>query len=471
MSLSNDSFLRWDAAQVSTFINSILKTNGGGDQQQQIGNLFLDNNIDGSLLPFITTDHLKEIGINSLHTRLLIKKAISDLIIKNYQKNPPKSTNDPEHKLHNLNINDNYVSQESLNLSTVLMKDMIKKLSIEIQKHPQFSAPLASPSPQDLKRLNDNFTKLKADLIPVLKVLKETKPLPTPTLDPGSTVSLLDSSPIYHTSSENSEKKELTRSNSTSTSSGPKESKTPTSPTYSHRFSSGTLLSMGTGKIISQTVPKYVEPKLASSFSLQNVSESTSSQNKHRLGSGTGNAATSGGASLGSNLENQQHSKRASSHSPNVPPTATYRHQDKPPGTTAAGTAASGTTTNSSTMGGSTTSTHPTSSSSGSNEPLKQLRASTDDSCLKILQQAMKRHHIPKEDWSKYVLVICYGDKERILKLAEKPVIIFKELQELGKHPAIMLRQLADAKMNNLEDDGTLYEDSRIGSDIPGGLL
>ena len=81
----------------------------------------------------------------------------------------------------------------------------------------------------------------------------------------------------------------------------------------------------------------------------------------------------------------------------------------------------------------------------------------------------MKRHHIPRDDWLKYVLVICYGDKERILKLAEKPVIIFKELQELGKHPAIMLRQLAATVTD--DNDSELYEDSRIGDDVPGGTL
>ena len=67
--ISNDSFLQWDAAQVSTYINSILP-----HEQRRIGNVFLDNNVDGSLLPFITTEHLKEIGIISLKTRLVIKK-------------------------------------------------------------------------------------------------------------------------------------------------------------------------------------------------------------------------------------------------------------------------------------------------------------------------------------------------------------------------------------------------------------
>ena len=83
----------------------------------------------------------------------------------------------------------------------------------------------------------------------------------------------------------------------------------------------------------------------------------------------------------------------------------------------------------------------------------------------------MKRHHIPREDWSRYVLVICYGDKERILKLAEKPVVIFKELLELGKHPAIMLRQLADSSTDDSGPESAMYNDARIGTEIPGGTL
>ncbi|KAF6072521.1 SAM domain (Sterile alpha motif) family protein [Candida albicans] len=97
--ISNDSFLQWDAAQVSTYINSILP-----HEQRRIGNVFLDNNVDGSLLPFITTEHLKEIGIISLKTRLVIKKGISDLIAAHYSKYPPKSYNDPDYKLNHATL-------------------------------------------------------------------------------------------------------------------------------------------------------------------------------------------------------------------------------------------------------------------------------------------------------------------------------------------------------------------------------
>lgn len=79
-----------------------------------------------------------------------------------------------------------------------------------------------------------------------------------------------------------------------------------------------------------------------------------------------------------------------------------------------------------------------------STEPLKQLRASKEDSCERILKNAMKRHNLSDQDWRQYVLVICYGDQERILDLEEKPVVIFKNLKQQGLHPAIMLRRRGD---------------------------
>lgn len=99
--------------------------------------------------------------------------------------------------------------------------------------------------------------------------------------------------------------------------------------------------------------------------------------------------------------------------------------------------------------------------SSGSNEPLKQLRASKEDSCERILKNAMKRHHLNEQDWKQYVLVICYGDQERILDLEEKPVVIFKNLKQQGLHPAIMLRRRGDFEELNMS-----------GEDVtPGGRL
>ncbi|GMM38615.1 Ste50 protein [Saccharomycopsis crataegensis] len=90
-------------------------------------------------------------------------------------------------------------------------------------------------------------------------------------------------------------------------------------------------------------------------------------------------------------------------------------------------------------------------------EPLKQLKAKYDDPCYKVLQKAMIKHKINNVDWRNYVLVICYGDKERILGPEEKPVKVFKELQDKGgQHPSFMIRQLeaASPSSDRFDDDG-----------------
>ncbi|CCC68968.1 hypothetical protein NCAS_0B08840 [Naumovozyma castellii] len=117
-------------------------------------------------------------------------------------------------------------------------------------------------------------------------------------------------------------------------------------------------------------------------------------------------------------------------------------------------------------------------------EPLKQLRASKEDSCERILKNAMKRHNLNDKDWKQYVLVICYGDQERILELNEKPVLIFKNLKQQGLHPAIMLRRRGDFEelsLGNVNDndngDGTFIPShneslNRPNDDVtPGGRL
>lgn len=96
-------------------------------------------------------------------------------------------------------------------------------------------------------------------------------------------------------------------------------------------------------------------------------------------------------------------------------------------------------------------------------EPLKQLRASKEDSCERVLKSAMARYNLNDQDWRKYVLVICYGEQERILDLNEKPVVIFKNLKQQGLHPSIMLRKRGDFQ----ELDMTQYN----GDITPGGRL
>lgn len=214
---SNDSFLLWDPAQVSNFIGSSI--------DKSTGSLFLNNNLDGLLLPYLTTEHLRELGIEKLNLRLQVKRVIAELVHKHQQES---TTSAP------ININNNYLHVESLSLALALLRESFNKISLEQQQLHQFqiqqlqlrqqqqqqqfqqqfqqqmaqqvqhlSAP-SSPSQQqiELQRLHENLNKLKSELIPAMRLIKESKPLPTPTLDPGSTIHNLDS-PTFSVLSSN----------------------------------------------------------------------------------------------------------------------------------------------------------------------------------------------------------------------------------------------------------------------------
>jgi len=415
-------FLKWDPAQVSGFIRSVLP-----EEDEHLAANFLHHNIEGNLLPLLTTENLQELGVEKLRSRLVIKRAISDLVVDHYLKFPQSSFNDPDYNLANCNVNDNYVSIEALSLSSVLISDMLTKIS-----HIKLSAGTEDNDTKvEIKRLQDSVAKLKAEVVPISRIVKKSKPLPTPTLDPGLASSALDS-PTFSLRSDTSDPPQENHNSLSRSSSGKEDhtlyqlflsSQIP-SPTFSKRFSSGTLLSMGTGKVIQQSITE--QPR--GEFKHLGAPDSASDE-RPRL------------------IENKSQPSKI-----NV--ISDEHYNAKPLLKQAVST-------------NSITKSHNLYNQAAPlNEPLKQLRASSEDSCLKILQQAMKRYRIPRDAWSKYVLVVCYGDKERILKLAEKPVSIVKELHELGKHPTIMLRQLADTTQ-----EGKRYEDSRIAEEIPGGTL
>ncbi|SGZ50828.1 CIC11C00000000707 [Sungouiella intermedia] len=450
-----ESFLSWDPAQVSSYLRSYV--------DQDVTAAFIENNIDGSLLPFLTTEHLRELGIPKLGSRLRAKRAINDLMAQQFADAVPTGPNDPNFRLTSVNINSNYVSMEALSLCAVLLRDINK-----------FLEPKPDTDALDLRKLNDNFNKLKTDLNPVIRLMKESKPLPTPTLDPSVGVLLptYSSNSIYSTNSwltSESDGNNTSSGGSAPAASASAASSVPSSapslapssapgssgatttltllqtnsipkstsnsslqrqpsvasPTYSKRFSSGSVLSMGVGKITevkSAAAGRYLnKPRLV---------EARQSPITHE---------SEGGELPGLKLLLQLQMVTGG------PPSLKTKASTN-------------------LMATSRTVTEMPHSQTG-NQPLKQLKASTDDTCLKVLQLAMRRHHIPREKWSKYVLVICYGDKERILKLTEKPVLVFKELQGHEKNPTIMLRELA---VTNTKEQ---YEDSRIGDEIPGGTL
>lgn len=80
--------------------------------------------------------------------------------------------------------------------------------------------------------------------------------------------------------------------------------------------------------------------------------------------------------------------------------------------------------------------------SNASVEIFKSFRVSMEDPCWKVLPAALKKYNInaPAEQ---YALYIVYGDQERCLSRDEKPLILFKQLDKEGKKPMFMLRKTA----------------------------
>lgn len=131
-------------------------------------------------------------------------------------------------------------------------------------------------------------------------------------------------------------------------------------------------------------------------------------------------------------------------HSSHTPSSPKFRSNSNPGVTSQAGGTRNVSSPHTSTTPGSAGGPPGGAPAAPSSEPMKQLRASKEDSCEKVLRNAMKRHNLNEADWRQHVLVICYGDQERVLELDEKPVQIFKSLKQQGLHPAIMLRQKGD---------------------------
>ncbi|PNS19768.1 Protein STE50 [Sphaceloma murrayae] len=70
----------------------------------------------------------------------------------------------------------------------------------------------------------------------------------------------------------------------------------------------------------------------------------------------------------------------------------------------------------------------------------KSVRVSLNDPCHVVLPMALKRYNI-LDDWRNYSLWIVHGNEERLLGLQDKPLVIYKQMDEEGKKPMFMLRK------------------------------
>ena len=95
-------------------------------------------------------------------------------------------------------------------------------------------------------------------------------------------------------------------------------------------------------------------------------------------------------------------------------------------------------------------------------EIFKSFRVSMDDPCYKVLPAALKKYNI-NADWKQYALYIVYGDEERCLELEEKPLKLFKQLDNEGRKPMFMLRKVTPAGEGG-QHPGTLGPGGFVGT-------
>ena len=81
-----------------------------------------------------------------------------------------------------------------------------------------------------------------------------------------------------------------------------------------------------------------------------------------------------------------------------------------------------------------------TSSTTSQDEVSKTFRVALDDPCFKVLPVALKKYNITS-DWRDYALYIVHSDQARCLRLFERPLAVFRQLDNLGLKPLFMLRE------------------------------
>ncbi|KAG7143676.1 Protein STE50 like protein [Verticillium longisporum] len=424
----------WTADECADFIGTI--------GLPQYADHFLDNEIVGEALVALLHDDLKSMGITSVGHRLTILKNVYD--VKRAQDVPTES--------------DHYVplsADAEAQYATATLKD-IKHLVEQLRLRDE----RVSMVEQDLRRLSEDFRRLREDMLPALRMAKDTsQPLPNVSNNPTPTYG-------YET-----------------TISPP--APTPSSTTQSN---AGLMRQYSTKKIMLGTLPpKNPSPSPLQTQHERSIAEQTldpSPAVERALLSSSHLSAMNGS---GPNATSPIYHNSPNMPSPTSPPvmggttlgSRSYRSE--------APTPSSRTTFSENDYGhkgreqpvsvprrGPTPAPDTPSTSNASVEIFKSFRVSMDDPCYKVLPAALKKYQI-NAPWDQYALYIVYGDQERCLALDEKPLILFKQLDKEGKKPMFMLR-----KTNNAQADGDQPGSAGLGTgssrggtpyDPPGGII
>ncbi|KAK4154191.1 hypothetical protein C8A00DRAFT_42993 [Chaetomidium leptoderma] len=394
----------WTAEECADFIASI--------GVEQYADRFIENEIVGEALVALQHDDLKAMGINSVGHRLTILKSVYD--VKKAQDIPIESD-------HYMPLTAETEAQSS-NATLKDIKHLVEQIRLRDERMSLFE--------QDLRRLTDDVRRMREDMLPALRLVKDAQQ-PLPNLSNGPTYESTLSPPA------------------------------PT-PSTAGQSSAGLKRQYSTKKIMLGTTPKANSPTHLQTSHDRSIVEQTldpsSAAERAVLSSshlaamnGTGGSATSP-SYPSPNMP-----------SPTSPPTGmmsgttlgsrSYRAADQPTPSSRSTFApddhySSQGAKNSAPRRMQTPAPETPGASNASVEIFKSFRVSMDDPCYKVLPAALKKYQI-NAPWDQYALYIVYGNEERCLGLDEKPLILFKQLDKEGKKPMFMLR-----KTNNAPADG-----------------
>lgn len=302
---------------------------------------------------------------------------------------------------------------------------------------------------QDLRRMNEDFRRLREDMLPALRLAKDAQ------------------TPLPNLSNSNNQQ---AYSYDPSTLSPPAPTPPPGGSGVKRQYSQRKILIGATPKNASPTQATHERSIAEQTLDPAGAAERAVLSSSHLAAmNGSGQSATSPGypsPNIPSPTSPQTHMSTLASRS--------YRGQDPPQ--TARSDADHGnfpssvrdknrglpqrreTPTVPDTPGGSR--------DNASVEIFKSFRVSMDDPCHKVLPAALKKYQI-NAPWDQYALYIVYGDQERCLGMDEKPLILFKQLDKEGKKPMFMLR-----KTNAASAEGGSSGDRTVGGyDPPGGII
>ncbi|KAK9478048.1 hypothetical protein V1514DRAFT_281591 [Lipomyces japonicus] len=421
----------WDVSDVCNWLDQL--------GLWQYRESFQENDITGEVLIHLDHDFLKELGVSSVGHRLQILKAVYNVKVSQDIPIEPGQ----------------FVPLDQDENDVVDIQRLVKSLEIRDRRILQ--------AEQEIRRLMDSHTRLREDLLPIFKLVKESKPLPMPdpaTHNSSTRGSTYSSHAGAHLSHQSSNRHSMFIPQATSMLSPPLPSQTPglsrkiskkfakpnPSPTHVPEWLEGTLIPSGNS---TPTDGVHLLNKSSSSTQLTSLPMLTARNNGNPGASPTttatatitaaANAVISNDNDSNINNNNNNNNNINNNSNNNNNSSNSYQMQQNDTVSITSGNL---------------------SSSLAASEPFRRFKLKLDDPCYKVLPAVLKGHNIV-DDWRQYALLVCYGDQERVLGLDEKPLSVMKDLQEQGKQPVFMLRSVQGLK----RDQGALV------TGTPGGVL